>query len=47
MLNAIELYSMGAETKEDSFRKTVTKKKELLKSFENVLANLEKDLKLF
>lgn len=47
MLNTIDLYSMEAETKEDSFRKTVTEKKELLKSFENVLANSEKDLKLF
>ena len=50
----IEMYGMEAETKRDfnlltkanSFRKTVTEKKELVKSLENTLANLEKELKL-
>ena len=50
--NAIERYSLEAETESDfnlltkanSFRKTVTEKRELVKSLENVLANLEKEL---
>ena len=49
---AIERYSLEAETESDfnlltkanSFRKTVTEKRELVKPLENVLANLEKEL---
>lgn len=46
----IEMYGMKAETKRDfnlltkanSFRETVTEKKELVKTLENTVANLEK-----
>lgn len=43
---AIEIYSMETETKGDFNLQTKATKKELVKSLENALVNLEKELKL-